>query len=213
MATATEHAPVTPAVLTWARERAGYSVEDVAHRLRIKPERVAKWEAGEARLTFRRVDALARLFHRPTAIFYMPQPPDERLPPTKDFRAGGAGEPDTPGLRYQLRLADERRRIAVDLAEGLDEDVRRFDFRTATTENTDDAGTRLRRLLGLPPPTDSSWSRPPPAYNRWREAAEARGILVFQAPYSELEGVRGFSIYERSLSVVVVRRPRRRRVL
>jgi hypothetical protein len=36
----TEDAPVTPAVLAWAREQAGYSQGEVAERLRVKPERV-----------------------------------------------------------------------------------------------------------------------------------------------------------------------------
>jgi hypothetical protein len=37
-------AAITPAVLTWARQTAGFSLAEAARRLKIKEERLAEWE-------------------------------------------------------------------------------------------------------------------------------------------------------------------------
>ena len=66
---------VNPALLTWAREESGYDVERVAHRLQVKEERVRAWERGERQPTFHQAEALARFFHRPLSVFFMPRPP------------------------------------------------------------------------------------------------------------------------------------------
>ena len=43
---------VNPSLLTWSRERAGLSTEQVAKKLPVKPDRVQEWEAGETKPTF-----------------------------------------------------------------------------------------------------------------------------------------------------------------
>lgn len=40
-------ANINTAMLTWARERAGFSVSEFAHKLTTNEERLLKWEAGE----------------------------------------------------------------------------------------------------------------------------------------------------------------------
>ena len=42
-----EAAPINPTMLSWARESAGYSREDVADRLKVKVTTIAKCETGE----------------------------------------------------------------------------------------------------------------------------------------------------------------------
>ena len=59
--TADNAAPVTPAVLTWARERAGYSIADVARKMQVTEADVRAWEAGTDSPTFKRVDWLAAI--------------------------------------------------------------------------------------------------------------------------------------------------------
>ena len=44
---------VTPHLWTWARQRRGLEVEDLAKKLNVKPDAVNAWEAGERRPTFR----------------------------------------------------------------------------------------------------------------------------------------------------------------
>lgn len=202
-----EHAPLTPAVLRWARERAGYTVEEVAARLKVKPARVASWEAGTAPVTIRRLDALAALYRRPTALFYLAEPPSEEEHAPTDFRAKPS-ERTAPGLRYQIRYAEERRSVALDLLQELAEDVPRFPFACARTEEPGTVGDRLRAMLGVPIEAQLEWRRDTGGYSAlagWKEAVERLGVLVFQASRKDLGEVRGLSIHADRLPVALLR--------
>ena len=56
---------VTPHLLTWARQRRGLEVEDLAKKLNVKPDAVNAWEAGERRLTFRQAQNFAQALYVP----------------------------------------------------------------------------------------------------------------------------------------------------
>lgn len=62
-------------MLFWAREESGFPIEKVAHRMHVKIERVASWEHGERLPTLRQVQELAKFYHRPLSIFFLPSPP------------------------------------------------------------------------------------------------------------------------------------------
>ena len=70
--------PITPAVLIWARERAGYSLESVSESF----PRIDEWEAGESFPSYPQLEYLADKFKIPVAVFFFPEPPD--LPPVEE---------------------------------------------------------------------------------------------------------------------------------
>ena len=209
----TDGAPINPSMLRWARQSAGYTVEAVAKHVGVKVETVAKWEAGEVPITYGRVDALCAFFKRPSAILYLREPPteDATLPP--DFRAEHAGP--TPGLILQVRRAKERRDLALELAADLAEVPVRFAFETTQDEDPESVGARLRELLVVEEPTEG-WGRDAQGYQALaarKFAAEAAGVLVFQAPATEIGEASGFSIYFDPFPLAVLRasdNPRRR---
>lgn len=209
----TDGAPINPSMLRWARQSAGYSVDAVAERLGVKPETVAKWEAGEAAVTYGRVDALCAFFKRPSAVLYLKEPPteDTTLPP--DFRAEHAGP--TPGLILQVRRAKERRDLALELAADLNEIPARFAFEATQDEDPENVGARLRELL-LVEEAAEGWGKDAQGYQALacrKFAAEAAGALVFQAPAAEIGDASGFSLYFDTFPVAVLRasdNPRRR---
>jgi ribosome-binding protein aMBF1 (putative translation factor) len=47
---------VQPKVLRWAREKAGYSIDEVAQKLKREPSEVASWEAGETAPTYAQLE-------------------------------------------------------------------------------------------------------------------------------------------------------------
>jgi transcriptional regulator with XRE-family HTH domain len=63
--------PVTPAVVRWARERAGYSIEDASRVFK----KIAAWESGESAPTYAQLEQLADRFKCPVAVFFFPKPP------------------------------------------------------------------------------------------------------------------------------------------
>lgn len=73
-------ANINTAMLTWARERSGYSVSEFAHKLTIDEERLLKWESGEQALTFNQAMQFAERAHIPFGYLFLLKPPAETLP-------------------------------------------------------------------------------------------------------------------------------------
>lgn len=82
---------ISPEVLAWARERASVPYEDLAKKFRA----YASWEAGESGPTFSQLEALSALLHLPIGMFFLAEPPVERLP-LPDFRRIPEADADRP---------------------------------------------------------------------------------------------------------------------
>lgn len=103
----TNRIPANPAVLRWARECLGLSLEEVAQRVKKRPADVEAWEAGRAAPTYVQLETLAyKIYKRPVALFFFPEPPDEP-PVSQSFRTLPEEELDAipPSVRYLLRKA------------------------------------------------------------------------------------------------------------
>lgn len=201
---AKEFPDVNPHILRWARERAGYSIADVADKLSVSLGRVEGWERGDIALTFGRLDALANLYKRPSILFYLPKPPDEREVPLADFRSH---QETTPDLRYQLRRANERRAVALDLYAELGDKPPDFGFRCSSDEDAAEAGARLRSVLRVRLEEQRAWAADTQGFralNAWKDAVERAGVLVTQASKRKLGGCRGVSLFAAPISVVVL---------
>ena len=96
------HALVNPALLVWAREQSGYPRESVANRLNVKLERLLAWERGDLKPTVRQVQLLAKIYHRPFGVFFLPQPP-LLAPMAAEYRRLPGVEPsaESPELRLE----------------------------------------------------------------------------------------------------------------
>ena len=95
---------LNPHVLSWARKRAGLTVEDVAQTLSKEPAVIRAWEEGELFPTYVQLETLAyKIYKRPIAIFFFPEPPNE--PQIEhSFRT-------LPDFEFQKLSADTRYRI------------------------------------------------------------------------------------------------------
>ena len=73
---------VNPRILTWARETAGFSLEEAAEKLHLRDargvsavDRLSKLELGETAPTRRQLLNMSSQYHRPLLTFYMSAPP------------------------------------------------------------------------------------------------------------------------------------------
>jgi Zn-dependent peptidase ImmA (M78 family) len=96
---------VSPAVLRWARERAGPNVPPIVNRF----PKLADWEAGNAHPTLKQLEAFAKAVHVPFGYLMLPRPPEETLP-VPDFRtlAGRAVTRPSPNLLDTIYVCQER---------------------------------------------------------------------------------------------------------
>jgi len=184
--------PVTPEVLTWARETSGWTVEQVAKKLKVAPKVVRGWESGTSpRLTQLRL--LAEVFRRPLAILLLPAPPPaDPLPP--DFRVLPAASGNlSPKTRLAIRRATRLRSVARDLGRELGREWKSNPDLARITESPEVIAHRERDRLVVNTEQQLDWPTAQVALQAWRSAVEATGILVFQFPMP-VEDARGFSL-------------------
>lgn len=96
---------VNPELLSWARERAGLDILELAHRFPRLPD----WETRTHAPTLRQLEEFARAVHVPIGFLFLPAPPQEALP-IPDFRtlAGRGITHPSPNLLDTLYLCQQR---------------------------------------------------------------------------------------------------------
>jgi Zn-dependent peptidase ImmA (M78 family)/transcriptional regulator with XRE-family HTH domain len=196
---------VAPELLVWARERAGLEIRVAAKKGQIEPERLASWERGEGRPTIAQLRRLGRVYKRPLAVFYLPRPP-KGFDPLHDFRRlpGSRVRGQSPELVYEIRRAQERRDLALELYGTTEGDLPPFGIGGSTRGDPEELAAAIREFLGINYDEQVMWSSVTRAFRRWRAALESRLVLVFQAPRISPTEMRGFSISETPMPVVVL---------
>src|SRR5258708_2903329 len=109
---------INPALITWARETAGFTLPEAAKKLDIEEERLAAWEdpANENAPSIPQLRKLAGVFKRPLAVFYMAEVP-KKFEVMRDLRRlpGAGARRYSPALELEIRAATERRELALEL--------------------------------------------------------------------------------------------------
>lgn len=196
-------AEVNPALLVWAREQSGYPPELIAKRLGVKPERLEAWERGERKPTVRQTQELAKYYHRPFGVFFLPQPPSI-LPLAAEYRRLPGVRPgvESPEFRLALRVMSQRREVALELSEELGLEVTDFEIAARLSERPAAVGKLLREVLGLSIEAQLAWRDEWQAWREWRTAVEQAGVLVFQFPKVPLDQTRGVSLLDFPLPAI-----------
>lgn len=167
-----------PTVLLWARERSGLSVEALARKLQVKPEKVVDWErTGE--LSFNQAEKLALVTHIPFGYLYLLEPPQESLP-IRDFRTlnnEGINRP-SPNL---LAILDQAQQIQSWFREELrTREQTPLPFVGSLSQNLmiDEAADRIRAHVGFNVRQSShNWEE---ALRLQIEQIENTGVLIMR---------------------------------
>ena len=194
--------PITPAVLTWARERAGYSLDAAAESF----PRIDRWEAGESFPSYPQLESLADKFKIPVAVFFFPEPPD--LPPVEEsFRTL---EPThiaeiPPRIRLLLRKAQSFQMALEELHDGRNPAqrliTRNLGFRRNRSIEWNAA--QVRAYLGVSFAQQTEWGSAETALSEWRKALFEVGIHVFKDQFRD-PGYSGFCLYDDEFPIIYV---------
>ncbi len=188
---------VQPAVLRWARESQGYSLDDVAIHLKRDIDEIVAWETGAASPTYAQLETLAyRLYKRPLAVFFMPSPPAERKV-KQEFRTLPDSELDrlAADTRYQLRLAHAYQISLRELNDGVNSSPRKIfrDLTLTAQSNVRESAERVRAYLGIALDAQIGWKSAESALKVWRTAVEASGVFVFKHSFKQ-KTISGFCL-------------------
>jgi Zn-dependent peptidase ImmA (M78 family) len=200
---------VKPELLVWARDRAKVKIDDAAKAAGVSVERFEQWESGEDTPTLGQLRSLAKKYHFPLAVFYLPEPPAD-FTPLRDFRRLPDVEDQTisPNLALHIRNAHERRELALELYDDLREAPKPFPLKATLQDDPEAAGQVIRDFLDVDDDSQKKAARQDRSFDFWRRKMEEHDLLVFVVSgphYSvDLQEMRGFAIAKPELPVIVI---------
>ena len=165
---------IKPELFCWARKRAGFEAVEL---LQWFPK-FNEWEQGTSSPTLRQLEALAKRLLAPLGYFFLPAPPEEKLP-IPDFRSIDDVPVHNPSPDLlETVFAMQRRQIWLRdffIAEGAD--PLPFVGSATLRDNPDDVAKNIREILGI----KAGWRQE----TKWEAAfsglwihAEQAGIVI-----------------------------------
>jgi Zn-dependent peptidase ImmA (M78 family)/transcriptional regulator with XRE-family HTH domain len=196
---------VNPSILRWARERTGYSLQDIAARLKRDVEEVAQWEEGIAVPTYNQLERLAYTYYkRPIALFFFPEPPEEPEPQDSfrtlpDFEIRDL-QPDT---RIAIREAQAMQISLHELTNGANPSERLIfrELEVRPGRHAALAAKDARAYLGISLDVQFEWSGTVEALKKWRQIIQDQGVFVFKRHFDQTD-VSGFSVADDEFPVI-----------
>jgi Zn-dependent peptidase ImmA (M78 family)/transcriptional regulator with XRE-family HTH domain len=204
-----EKALVEPDLLVWARASASMSIEQAADAAKVKVEALTAWEAGDGSPSIAQLKKLAAVYKRPVSVLFLSERPKD-FQPLRDFRLLADTGPRIlgPKLAYEIRAAQERRQIAIDVLEEVGDEPVKLGVTASLDDDEEQVAAQLRKRLGISIDTQMRWRDGAKAFRLWRDAIEQAGVLVFALSGAHhqipLEEARGFAIADQPLPVIVV---------
>ena len=141
-----ERVEVSPALLRWARERAGMDIDALAGRF----PRLHAWERGESRPTLKQLERFAKTTCTPVGYLFLREPPIERVP-IPDFRTVSDRRVDHPSsnLLDTIYLCQQRQDWYRELVRSTGGEPLDFVGSVRPDDDIAAVAARMRRLLGF----------------------------------------------------------------
>jgi Zn-dependent peptidase ImmA (M78 family)/DNA-binding transcriptional regulator YiaG len=194
-------------VLVWARERSGRSVAQVAQEMKRAPEEIAAWESSASAPTYAQLEDLAyRVYKRPLALFFFPEPPDEP-DPKQSFRTLPETEVSdlAADTRFKVRQARAYQLGLYELHAGKNPAPRKIfrDLSAPTSANALEMAGRVREYLGVTLETQRAWGHADDALKEWRERVEEHGVYIFKNTFKQKD-VSGFCLHDSEFPIIYI---------
>ncbi|MCF2137865.1 MAG: XRE family transcriptional regulator [Candidatus Thorarchaeota archaeon] len=182
---------ISPEIMAVLRNKCGYTVEEIAKKLRIPVEKLEEMEASKRNYTWSQIKKLADIYKVPLIIFFsekiddVPSVPDYRINRDKQLKSGVF-----LAIRRANFLSDEISRIS-----NIESTIPTFEDMPP-----DELAIRFRAFLEPEPPTTKSTSE---ILEYYKNLLEKRlQIIIIEYPL-KANDVRAFSILSR-VSLIVL---------
>jgi len=198
-------ATITPAVINWARESAKLTLEEAARKIGRPVSEIEAWEDGTLQPTMPQARNAAKVYKRPLAVFYLPEPP-KGWQVLRDFRTLPVDEPReySPELTFLIREAVARQEW---MREFLIEDGQEplpFVGSASTGSDPVELAEAIRQTLSVTIEELRHCQSRDEAVNLWIHKAEQIGVYVFRdSSVASLEA-RGFVVSDQYAPFVYI---------
>ena len=193
---------VNPSMIKWAREDAGFSLDELPGYLKD----AEKWESGEKIPTWTDLRNMAEKYKRPSFFYFLKKPPidnDDFI----DFRLDK--KEFSPELRLEIRKAKSRRNAYLRIHEDMGIPVPDFSKHICFEKNPVKLGRYIRKYLNTDFETQQKWmlndnGNHKSFLDHWKEVCFDLGILVFETKEVSQSEISGCSLYYEYCPVILL---------
>lgn len=166
---------IRPAMLRWARERAGLEADALLGRF----PKYEEWEREEIRPTLKQLERFANATHTPIGYLFLPEPPVERVP-IPDFRTAGNRRIDrpSPDLLDTVYLCQQRQEWYRNFARSQGEQPLAYIGSATLNSDIEETASAIRRAIGFDIEERRQILTWTDALRRFIELTDAQGVLV-----------------------------------
>ncbi|WP_458403586.1 ImmA/IrrE family metallo-endopeptidase [Methanobrevibacter sp.] len=206
---------INPAMMTWAREYAGFTEEYEELLPGYIKKHYESWEKGDKYPTWNQLRDVSKKFNVPTAFFFMKTIPEfDDFPKLVNFRKldNNAYSKESPNLIKEIRKSENRRENYLDLLFELDKDVPKFEVIGKSLSKYDFVNY-IREKLDVSLDNQKSWIRKNNSLdknhynflNNWKEIiTEKMGVLIFETDGVILDEMRGLCIFHEEMPIILL---------
>jgi Zn-dependent peptidase ImmA (M78 family) len=162
-------------LINWAIERSGVGTAALVKKF----PKFREWESGDSQPTLRQLETLAKATSTPLGYFFLPEPPEDRLP-IPDFRTLPGAQPrrPSPNLLETIQTMQQRQGWMRDFLIEQGQEPLAFVGSVTMQDEPNELAARIRAAFSL----SNDWARRETTWTEalrtLREATEGAGILV-----------------------------------
>jgi Zn-dependent peptidase ImmA (M78 family)/transcriptional regulator with XRE-family HTH domain len=189
-------------VMQWAIDQAGLTSSEVAEAIGLDEFEIDAWLDGDLQPTEAQLKRLAKIVHRPLAIFFLPAPPEPEADSHQlRMTAGSRLRALKPEEIRQTRRARRMQKLSSwILSDRPDAEV--LLPRAQAGSDPVAIGRELRAWTGIEVARQFEWEGAKQAFDDWRLVFESRGILVMQLQLGS--DLRGLALQDKVAPVIAV---------
>jgi Zn-dependent peptidase ImmA (M78 family)/DNA-binding XRE family transcriptional regulator len=186
--------------LSWAIEQSGYTREQIAAKLDIDMAKLDAWENNNEKPNLTSFKNLANTLKRPSALFFLPEPPKSPSPPVEFRHPPSARSVLNPNERRYLREVTRLQRTVAWILSELGKppvDIPQIQLGSDVERAAESVRQQLKVAVG----EQLRWQSSSMALKEWRDALEETGVLVFLLQLGK-DSCRGFSLWDDRAPVI-----------
>lgn len=196
---------VNPAIIQWARERSGLSLDDLARMMKREPDELRHWENGENAPSYKALEDLAyRHLKIPLAVFFFPTPPNVD-DPKSNFRRLPEYELKrfSPDTIQKIRFAQAYQDSLEEFFMGSQPNRMIHDEIDQKIDSLETLALNVRKYLGISLKQQFNFRNSDQAFKAWRHALEEAGVFTFKDSFKD-RFLSGFCIVHNQYPVIMV---------